>query len=91
MYGGDRGVIWSPRSFSFWDTDKGPSGKPNPEGLLHVTAKVFLVSLSCLLGPSVVWEGIFILSVVTLQKEMVVNVNMASLYDNGSLTREVKG
>ncbi len=40
----------SPRSFSFSDAGKGPSGKLSPEGLLYITAKNFLVSLSCLLG-----------------------------------------
>ncbi len=41
----------SPRSFTFSDAGKGPSGKLSPEGVLFVPAKIFLVSLSWLLGP----------------------------------------
>ncbi len=51
----------SPRSFSFSDAGKGPSGKFSPEGLLCVTAKIFLVYL--IVMPSwatAAWEGIFV-------------------------------
>ena len=51
LFGGDHGVVWVSKKFTFWDADIGPSGKLSPEGLLCVTAKNFLVSLSCLLGP----------------------------------------
>ncbi len=43
LFGGGHGVVGSPRSFSFLDAGKGPSGKLSPEGLFYVTAKNFLV------------------------------------------------
>ncbi len=50
LFGGDHGVVWSPRSFSFSDAGIGPSGEYSPKGFCIVQRRIFSFHNHAFLG-----------------------------------------